>query len=178
MAAAMTKLLAKAPIVVGGTAQEYWAGGEYHPTDLDLCPRPTASDLKALASVGMHKSGRHWVRANLPVAVEFPGSGRDIERTIALKVDGVSILMISCEDLYLDRVRQATVSWPREDVSYDSALEIALTNYIAMDWDYIGSRIKTAAESEPKMGTAMAGVNRRVRLRVRRAYRGAAVQSA
>lgn len=110
--------------------------------------------------------------------MEFPGSERDIERTLGLKVDGVSILMISCEDLFLDRVRQATVSWPHEDVSYDSALEIALTNYIAMDWDYIGSRIKTAAKSEPKVGTAMAGVHRRVRLRVRRAYRGAAVQSA
>lgn len=178
LAAAMTKLLAKAPIVVGGTAEEYWAGGEYHPTDLDLCPRPSASDLKALASVGMYKNGRHWVRANLPVAVEFPGSGNDIQRTVALKVDGVSILMISCEDLYLDRLRQATVSWPREDVSYDSALEIALTNYVGMDWDYVWSRIKTATMSEPKVGSAMTGVNRRVRLRVRRAYRGGAGQSA
>jgi response regulator RpfG family c-di-GMP phosphodiesterase len=25
----MTKLLSKQPIVVGGTAEEYWAGGEY-----------------------------------------------------------------------------------------------------------------------------------------------------
>jgi len=93
MAAAMTWLLSKEPIVVGGTAEEYWAGGEYHPTDLDLCPRPSTSDLKTLRAAGLTKSGRHWVRSDLPVAVEFPGSGDDIERTVAIKVGGVSVLM-------------------------------------------------------------------------------------
>lgn len=168
LAAAMTELLSKQPIVVGGTAEEYWAGGEYHATDLDLCPRPSPADLKALASVGLHKSGRHWTREDLPVAVEFPGTGEDIERTVAVKVGGVSILMISCEDLYLDRARQATASWPRENVSFDAALELALTNYITMDWDYIGGRIRTAISSERTVGTLMASVNRRVRSRARR----------
>jgi hypothetical protein len=130
--------------------------------------------LKALTSIGMRKRGRHWVRADLPVAVEFPGSGDDIERTVSVRVDGVSVLMISCEDLYLDRVRQATVSWPREDVSYDSAFEIALTNYRRIDWDYVLGRLRAAVRSEPNVGTVMAGVNRRVRSRVRRAFRAGA----
>jgi hypothetical protein len=168
LAAAITKLLSKQPIVVGGTAEEYWAGGEYHPTDLDLCPQPTPRDLKALGSVGLRKRGRHWTREDLPVAVEFPGSGDDIERTIVVKVDGVSILMISCEDLYLDRVRQATVSWPREDVSFDAALELALTNYITLDWDYVRRRLRTTASADRMVGTPMVGVNRRVRSRARR----------
>ena len=165
----MTKLLSKQPIVVGGTAEEYWAGGEYHPTDLDLCPRPSPSDLKALASVGLRRSGRHWTREDLPVAVEFPGSGEDIERTVAVKVAGVSILMISCEDLYLDRVRQATVSWPREDISFDAAFELALTNYVTLDWDYIRARLRKAISSDRKVATLMSSVNRRVRSRARRA---------
>jgi hypothetical protein len=168
LAAALTKLLSQPPIVVGGTAEEYWAGGEYHPTDLDLCPQPAARDLKALGSVGLRKSGRHWTREDLPVAVEFPGSGDDIERTIVVKVGGVSILMISCEDLYLDRIRQATVSWPSEDVSFDAALELALTNYITMDWDYVRRRLRTTASKERMVGTLMVGVNRRVRSRARR----------
>jgi hypothetical protein len=168
LAAAMTKLLSTEPIVVGGTAEEYWAGGEYHPTDLDLCPQPSPSDLKALASLGLSKRGRHWIRDDLPVAVEFPGSGDDIERTVALKVGGVSILMISCEDLYLDRVRQATVSWPREDVSFDAALELALTNYMTMDWDYVRRRLRKSASAQRTVGSLMVGVNRRVRSRARR----------
>jgi hypothetical protein len=169
LAAAITRLLRKSPIVVGGTAEEYWAGGEYHPTDLDLCPEPTASDYKALIALGLQKRGRHWVRDDLPVAVEFPGSGDDIERTVLVKVSGVSIRMISCEDLYLDRVRQATVSWPREDVSFDSAWELALTNYKTIDWDYIRARLKAATITEQEIGTYMVAVNRRVRPRARRA---------
>jgi hypothetical protein len=168
----MTKLLTKEPIVVGGTAEEYWAGGEYHPTDLDLCPLPSPSDLIALESVGLHKSGRHWTRDDLPVAVEFPGSGDDIERTVIVKVAGVSVLMISCEDLYLDRIRQATVTWPREDVSFDAAFEIALTNYATMDWDYVRGRLGAATSKERIVGTLMVGVNRRVRSRARRGSLG------
>ncbi len=168
LAAAMTKLLSKEPIVVGGTAEEYWAGGEYHPTDLDLCPRPSPSDLKTLASVGLRRIGRHWTRADLPVAVEFPGSGDDIERTVVVKVGGVSVRMISCADLYLDRVRQATVSWPREDVSFDAALELVLANYLTMDWDYVRRRLQTAASRERAVGALMVAVSRRVRSRARR----------
>jgi hypothetical protein len=169
LAAAMTTMLSKPPIVVGGTAEEYWAGGEYHPTDLDLCPRPTAEDLRALAAVGLMKRGRHWIRDDLPVALEFPGSGDDIERTVALRIAGVSIVMISCEDLYIDRVRQATAAWPREDVSFDGAFEIALTNYTTMDWDFLNRRLKAVASMESKVGVAMVAVNRRVRARARRA---------
>ena len=168
LAAAMTRLLTEPPIVVGGTAEEYWAGGEYHPTDLDLCPRPSQADLKALAAVGLRKSGRHWTREDLPVAVEFPGSGEDIQKTVVVKVGGVAILMISCEDLYLDRVRQATASWPIENVSFDAALELALTNYVTMNWDYIRGRVRLAVKSERKVGALMAKVSRRVRSRARR----------
>jgi hypothetical protein len=87
---------------------------------------------------------------------------------VALKVGGVSILMISCEDLYLDRVRQATVSWPREDVSFDAALELALTNYMTMDWDYVRRRLRKSASAQRTVGSLMVGVNRRVRSRARR----------
>ena len=169
LAAAITRLSTKQPIVVGGTAEEYWAGGEYHPTDLDLCPRPSARDFKALAAVGLRKRGRHWVRADLPVAVEFPGSGDDIERTVVVRIAGVAVRMIGCEDLYLDRVRQATFSWPREDVSFDSASAIGLTNYTRMDWDYVRDGIRVAIAAEQNVGTLMVRINRRVRVRARRA---------
>jgi hypothetical protein len=169
LAAAITKVLGKSPIVVGGTAEEYWAGVEYHPTDLDLCPQLTASDTKALIALGLRKNGRHWSRSDLPVAVEFPGSGDDIERTVVVKVGGYSVLMISCEDLYLDRLAQATVSWPREDVSFDSAFEIALINYTRMDWDHVRDRLKLKAVAEATVGVLMVAVNRRVRSRARRA---------
>jgi len=172
LAAAITRVMEGAPIVVGGTAEEYWAGGEYHPTDLDLCPRPSARDLRALQDLGLRRAGRHWLRDDLPVAVEFPGSGDDIERTVDVLVNGIVVLMIGCEDLYLDRVRQATVSWPREDVSFDAALEVAITNFSRMDWLYVRDRIRKTETTEQKVGQAMAGVHRRVRSRARQANVG------
>jgi hypothetical protein len=168
LAAAVTTLMRKPPIVVGGTAEAFWAGGAYHPTDLDLCPRPNPSDTAALRSAGLRKVGRHWVRDDLPVALEFPGSGDDIQRTVRVQVDGVAVQMIACEDLYVERIRQATAGWPHEDVSFDGAFEIALTNYATMDWEYVGERIAGAAKSEPAVSETMRKVNRRVRARARR----------
>jgi hypothetical protein len=168
LAAAISKLMSKEPIIVGGTAEEYWAGGEYHATDLELCPIPSAGDLRSLVAIGLRKTGRHWVRNDLPVAVEFPGSGDDIQRTVVVRVGGVALRMISCEDLYVDRLAQATVSWPREDVSFDSAFELALTNYRTMDWDYVRGRINSKIAAEQNVGKLMLAVNRRVRSRARR----------
>ncbi|HKC20567.1 MAG TPA: hypothetical protein VKE27_13165, partial [Candidatus Dormibacteraeota bacterium] len=110
-----------------------------------------------------------WVREDLPVALEFPGSGEDIRRTIDLDIEGLKVRLISCEDLYLDRMRQATVAWPREDVSFDSALAIALANYREMDWPYISLAIRAAAKSSPRVGESMKAVSRRIRARARRA---------
>ena len=169
MAAAITSVMKHAPTVVGGTAEEYWAGGEYHPTDLDLCPEPTDEDVRALRLIGLRRLGRHWVRDDLPVAVEFPGPGDDIERTIEVVVNRVPVSIIGCEDLYLDRVRQATVGWPREDISFDAAFEVAVTNFATMDWRYVRSRISRAAVSEPAVGKTMAAVDSRIRRRARQA---------
>ena len=68
---------------------------------------------------------------------------------------------------YLDRVRQATMSWPREDLKFDAASEVAITNYMNMDWRYVQRRIREIPESDSAVGQA--GVHRRVRSRARRA---------
>ena len=169
MAAAITSVMQRAPTVVGGTAEEYWAGGEYHPTDLDLCPEPTDEDIRALRLIGLRRVGRHWVRDDLPVAVEFPGPGDDIERTTQVTVNGVRVSIIGCEDLYLNRVRQATVGWPHEDISFDAAFEVAVTNFATMDWRYVRNRITRAIASEPAVGSAMAAIDSRIRRRARQA---------
>lgn len=169
LAAAVTSVASRPPIIVGGTAEEYWAGGEYHPTDLDLCPIPSREDNDKFRAIGLETDGRHWSADGLPVAVEFPGTGDDIEMTVPIKAGGVDVLIISREEIYLDRVRQATVGWPHEDISFDGALEIALTNFQQMDWTYVRSRIDRIPGGEANVREAMKAVNRRVRSRARRA---------
>ena len=169
LAAAVTTIASKPPIIVGGTAEEYWAGGEYHATDLDLCPQPTEEEERRLSAIGLQTDGRYWSADELPVAVEFPGSGADIERTTPIRAGGVQVLMISLEEIYLDRVRRATVGWPREDVSFDGAFEIALTNFSRIDWNYVKARIDRVPNEEAAVRKAMSEINRRVRSRARRA---------
>ena len=76
------------------------------------------------------------------------------------------------EDLYLDRVRQATGGWPVEDVSFDAAFELALTNYVTMDWEYVRGRLRRLVSRERRIGALMMGINRRVRARARREFLG------
>src|SRR5437870_1357630 len=135
---------------------------------VDSVMGPGRSDAAALRSAGLRMVGQHWIRDDLPVAVEFPGSGDEIRRTVRVVVDRIAVQMISCEDLYVERIRQATAGWPHEDVSFDGAFEIALTNYATMDWEYVAERIATAAKRGPLVGETMRRVNRRVRARARR----------
>ena len=136
--------------------------GRFNPWDRN--PAPVEAAL--LEQAGL--SRKHFERMKR----QREGSGDDIERTVTVKIGGVSIRMISCEDLYLDRIRQATVAWPREDVSFDSAFEIALTNYATMDWDYVRAKLRATASTERGVGTLMVSVNRRVRSRARRGSAG------
>jgi hypothetical protein len=71
-------------------------------------------------------------------------------------------------------LRKATVAWPHEEVSFDSAFELALTNYVTMDWDYVRVRLRKIVTTERMLGSLIVGVNRRVRARARRGSLGAA----
>src|SRR5216684_4221289 len=72
VAAALREVLAHEPIVVGGTAEEFYTAAEYHETDLDLCGWVNDEDRKIMRELGFGKSGRHWVHRGSKVAVEFP----------------------------------------------------------------------------------------------------------
>jgi hypothetical protein len=167
LAAGLREVMERSPVVVGGAAEAYWASEEYHPTDLDMCPRPTLQDERTLATLGFRREGRHWVRDDIAVGVEFPGSGDDIENTVDVHVDGGVAVMISCEDLYLDRLRQTTAT-ERRDVHFDSAVAVAAVQRAGIDWPYVERRIRRIAVDEPHVGEAMQRMHPRVRATARR----------
>jgi len=72
LAAALTAVLKPAPVIVGGTAEEFWGGHEYHETDLDLVGFLTAEGRATLRDLGFEAHGRHWVRPGSGLVVEFP----------------------------------------------------------------------------------------------------------
>lgn len=168
LAAAIHRLDEKT-VVVGGTAEQYWAGGEYRPTDLDMVPYPGPDLLAALGGLGFGREGRHWVHPDLPVAVEFPDSGDAIQRRVSVEVtEGIAVPLIGVEDLYLDRVKQATAGWPQRTVSFLAAVEVALVNWNQSDWEYVAGALREFERREPAAGRAARAVHNAVQRLTRR----------
>lgn len=175
VAAALREVLAADPIVVGGVAEDFWAAGVYHETDLDLCAPLQAGDEGALRRLGFSRHGRHWFHDASQVAVEFPDSriDGDEDRTVEAVVGDGRARIIGVDDLYLDRLRQATMNEGVEnDIAFKGALAIAAARYEEMDWAYVRARIAAIVTSDRLVGESMRTINRRVRGRARRAARG------
>jgi hypothetical protein len=169
VAAAIRDGLGLDAVVVGGTAEEFWASDEYHETDLDLCAHVGPEHHKALRSLGFQRSGRHWEHGLLPVAVEFAESeiDGDYERTVLIPAGGGYARIIGREDLYVDRIRQATAE-SGDGQRYHSALAIATTQYEFMDWSYVAGRLREIAETNAGLGKDCRAIDSRVRRRVRK----------
>ena len=171
LAAALSEVIAPAPVVVGGTAEEFWGGHEYHETDLDLVGRLTSEDRVTLQTLGFERRGREWIRTGTPFIIEFPDTriDGDEERVHTTRVGGGSVRIIGLDDLYVDRLKQATANAPQEDIHFQSALAVAASRYDDINWAYVSRRIGATLRSEPHVGQAMRRVNSRIRSRARRA---------
>ena len=170
MAAALSAVMSPPPIVVGGTAEEYWTGDEYHPTDLDLIPGPTKADREAFRKLGFKKEGRHWVREDIPIVTEFPhDESFEVRRTFDVKVTNVVVKIIGVDDLYLDRLGQSTSTMNVRDQHFSSLLAVALTNWDKLDWSYIETRIVEITTVTADLGDSMRTMHRRCRRAARNA---------
>ena len=172
VAAALGESLPHDVIVVGGTAEEYWTRDAYHETDLDVCAPILANDRKTLARLGFEREGRHWYHADARVAVEFPDASIDGDPTrsvLARVAGGSAARIIGVDDLYLDRLRQATMSEGAEDVHFHSTLAVAAACLDLIDWRYVRSRLQMIEGGDRLVGSAMRRVNMVIRRRVRAA---------
>ncbi|MGH7857653.1 MAG: hypothetical protein ACREQY_10015 [Candidatus Binatia bacterium] len=172
VAAALREVLRREPIVVGGTAEEFWTQDAYHETDLDLCVPLGPADRKAMAALGFRREGRHWVIGR--VAVEVPDSriDGDVERTHLEPVGEGAARIIGVDDLYLDRLRQATSREHQEGIEFHSALAVAAARFTDIDWRYVATDIRGRTTTELAIGDAMRRVDAKIRRRVRRELGG------
>jgi hypothetical protein len=104
------------------------------------------------------------------VAVEFPASRIDGDetRTVAVSVESGTARIIGLDDLYLDRLRQATMS-QHDGVEFNSALAVVAARYDDIDWAYVADRIAQITEREGPVGDSMKKIDSLLRSRVRRA---------
>jgi hypothetical protein len=169
----MREALRVEPVVVGGTAEEYQSGSPYHETDLDLCGTVAPGERELLRQLGFRKRGRHWFHEASSVAVGFPDTriDGDLDRIERIRVGGGTAAMIGIDDLYLDRLRQATARLANVEASveYHSALAVAAGGFDRIDRRYVLGRIREIERSEGRIGQRMRKLDSRIRRRVRRA---------
>jgi hypothetical protein len=173
VAAALRETLRVEPIVVGGTAEEIQSGSPYHETDLDLCGVVAPDERAVLRGLGFRKRGRHWFHDASKVAVEFPDTRIDGDeaRIERIRVGGGIASIIGIDDLYLDRLRQATAPLANVEgsIEFHSALAVAAGGLDRIDRRYVLSRIREIERSEGGIGERMRQLDSRIRRRVRRA---------
>jgi hypothetical protein len=173
VAAALRETLRVEPIVVGGTAEEIQSGSPYHETDLDLCGVVAPDERAVLRGLGFRKRGRHWFHDASKVAVEFPDTRIDGDeaRIERIRVGGGIASIIGIDDLYVDRLRQATAPLANVEgsVEFQSALAVAAGGLDRIDRRYVLSRIREIERSEGRIGQRMRQLDSRIRRRVRRA---------
>ena len=95
----------RAPVLVGGAAVEILTGGAYTTGDLDFVGFVPHSVRDILEENGFKRSGRHWIHEVAEVFLEFPGDALDPkERAIRHEAYGYNIILVSLEDLLVDRL--------------------------------------------------------------------------
>ena len=137
------------PILVGGAAMELYAEGAYITAELDfvgIVPPPVASDLRK-AEFG--RLGRHWLHDKESVSIIFhDGTLRKGERAVEQRFGDYPVLMISPEDLLVDRL----ASW-RHRESPTHGVQAYLLYYLKhgpMDLEHLRKRA-VAEDVEPAL---------------------------
>jgi transcriptional regulator with XRE-family HTH domain len=76
------------------------------------------------------------------------------------------------DDLYLERLRQATINEATEGVEFHSALAVAAARFEDIDWRYVTKQLNVIHQREgERVGGGMKRINSRIRRRVLRAIR-------
>lgn len=173
VAAALREVLGQEPIVVGGTAEDFYTGDLYRETDLDLCGWLQPHEEKVLVEeLGFtRQTFRHLYHASSNVAVEFPDDSLvgDVSRAHREPVGRGIAVIISPEDLYMDRLEQAAaILVPPDKLNLNAALAVALAQYDHLDWKYIDTRIRQHESKNESNGRVIRKLHRQVRRKVLR----------
>jgi len=105
------------PILVGGNALEFYTFGGYSTGDIDVIHHDRAMLDRALMSLGFKRTGRHWTREDVGIAIECPDEylAGSLDRVNVVTIEGVGeVRIIGLEDLIIDRLN-ACVHWDSEE---------------------------------------------------------------
>ncbi len=128
----------KKPILVGGSAVEFYTRGTCKSIDIDLLG-DRDSLVKLFEDMGFSKTGRHWFYTK-DIGIEIVGSSAEGRRVNEVLHEGKLIRIISIEDLIVDRLN-ACKHW-KSQYDCEQAQVLAGAYKDKLDMDYLKSRMK------------------------------------
>ena len=128
----------KKPILVGGSAVEFYTLGTCKSIDIDLLG-DRESLIKVLEEMGFSKIGRHWFYTK-DIGIEIVGESVEGRRVNEILHEGKPIRVISIEDLIVDRLN-ACKHWKSQ---YDcEQAQVLMGAYSEkLDREYLKKRMK------------------------------------
>lgn len=134
------------PIVVGGSAIEFYTEGIYSSYDIDLIgPRRLIGKILE-EEFGFKPSGRHWINEEIELFVEIPNSylTGDKSKITTIKIKDLVVYLLGLEDLILDRIR-ACIHW--KSLTDCEQAKFLLKEYQSrLDLEYLEKKAKEEGE--------------------------------
>lgn len=130
------------PVVVGGSAVEFYTRGSYTTMDLDLIVDGLQEIDRVLKQLGFARlAGTSHVLQSADVVVDLlpePLAG-DPSRIVEVDVNGRTVRIIGLEDIIADRLR-AALHW-QDLSSQEWAIQLMAAQWESVDWDYLNSLV-------------------------------------
>lgn len=125
------------PVLVGGTALEFYTFGGYATSDVDIVVSGRKKAAEVLEEIGFQREGRHWYNEEMDVAVEIPDKALagSLEKTVTVSIDGKKVRVIGPEDLLVDRLAAAKFWKVQGDL--DWAVSLLLLHRDKIDREYL-----------------------------------------
>lgn len=128
----------KKPILVGGSAVEFYTRGTCKSLDLDLLA-DRDSLVQILEKMGFSKMGRHWFYTK-DIGIEIVGDSAEGRRINEIVHEGKTIRVLSIEDLIVDRLN-ACKHW-KSQYDCEQAQVLAGVYLNKLDKEYLKKRMK------------------------------------
>ncbi|HEX6989727.1 MAG TPA: hypothetical protein VF282_09715, partial [Bacillota bacterium] len=140
VAAILTELLQGTglrPVVVGGSAVEFYTAGLYMTADLDLVVSGLNATAEVLRDLGFVQSGALFRHADVPVVVDLPQEplAGDPGRVVEVTINGRRAYVIGIDDIILDRL--AAYQHGRDEASLEWAVQLMVAQWERVDWSYV-----------------------------------------
>lgn len=133
------------PVLVGGSALEFYTLGDYATRDIDLVAEERYLVGQALQQLGFkHQPGqRHWYHEELDISIEIPDTelAGSKEKATILEIQGTPVYIIAPEDLLIDRL--AAFKYWESASDGEWAARLYAIHRESMDLDYLQQRAET-----------------------------------